>query len=68
MKRTKEQPGSLAGLLLIVTGMLLISTVLLTLSGNGVPVGANGRSLIVMSSAAVLALGAGAFLSARHRK
>jgi len=68
MKRTKEQPGSLAGLLLIVTGMLLISTVLLALSGNGVPVGANGRSLIVMSSAAVLALGAGAFLSARHRK
>jgi len=68
MKKTKEQPGSLAGLLLIVTGMLLLSTVLLIFSGNGSPVGTNGRSLIVMSCAAVLALGAGSFLSARHRK
>jgi hypothetical protein len=68
MKRTKEQPGSLAGLLLIVTGMLLLSTVLLILSGNGGPVGTNGRSLVVMSGVAVLSLGAGAYLSARQPK
>ena len=64
MKRTKQEP-SLAGLLLIVTGMLLLSMLLLNLAGSGT---ANGTSLLVIGSAGLLCLGTGAALSARKKK
>lgn len=67
MKRTKAQP-SLAGVLLIVTGMLLISVVVMDLAGSGHLFRASGAAVLALVCAACLCLGVGAFLSSRKRK
>ncbi|MHC1763892.1 MAG: hypothetical protein AB9869_06230 [Verrucomicrobiia bacterium] len=65
MKKRKEQP-SVAGLLLIVTGMVLLSIIMLTLTGNKVL--QNAKLNIGLGCAAVASLAAGATLSARRTK
>ena len=66
MKKTKEQP-SLAGLLLIVTGMLLISIVMLFLTGSGTT-GSSAGVLTGLGVAGIASLAAGAFLSAGGKR
>jgi hypothetical protein len=66
MKRTKRDEPSVAGLLLIVTGMLLLSMLLLTLLGNST--GQNRGLLIGTACAGVLAVAAGTVLSSRKKK
>jgi xanthine/uracil permease len=65
MKKRKEQP-SVAGLLLIVAGMVLLSIIMLTLTGNKVL--QNAKLNIGLGCAAVASLAAGATLSARRSK
>lgn len=65
MKKRKQQP-SLAGLLLIVTGMVLISIVLLNLTGSRNL--QNVKVMIGLGCAAAVSLAAGATLSARGTK
>lgn len=65
MKKRKEQP-SVAGLLLIVTGMVLLSIIMLTLTGNKAL--QNAKLNIGLGCAAVASLAAGATLSARRSK
>ena len=67
MKRTKQQP-SVAGLLLIVTGMLLISMVLLVLASRQSTMNSQGGFMIGMGCAAVICLGAGTVLSRPKKK
>ena len=67
MKRAKAQP-SVVGLLLIVAGMILLSTLMLILAGNGTPGVDNRGALIGLTCAAVLTLGTGSALSARRRR
>ncbi|MFO1500177.1 MAG: hypothetical protein U1G07_17605 [Verrucomicrobiota bacterium] len=66
-KKSKEQPG-LAGLLLIVTGMLLISVVFLTITGSAALTGTRAKVTAGMTCAAVASLGIGAVLSGRKSK
>ncbi len=65
MKKRKEQP-SVAGLLLIVTGMVLLSIIMLTLTGNRAL--QNAKLNIGLGCAAVASLAAGVTLSARRTK
>ena len=67
MKRTKEQP-SVLGLLLLVTGMLLLSIVLYSLASSGNITAQSGKVLLGLGGAAVVSLGAGAALSGRKHK
>ncbi len=66
MKRRKEQP-SLTGLVLIVTGMLLLSIVFLGFVSSGNMTADTGKVLIGLSGAAVVSLASGAALSARKK-
>ena len=59
MKKTKEQP-SLGGLLLVVTGMLLLSVVLLDLVGNGNLARNNGKVMLGVGCVALGSLAGGA--------
>jgi len=65
MKRTKPQP-SVLGLILIVTGMLLLSILALSLAGTGGT--ANPPVLIGLACAAGATLAIGAALSARKAR
>jgi hypothetical protein len=67
MKRTKTQP-SVLGLLLIVAGMILLSTLLLMLAGRGTVSSENSRLLFTLAGAGILSLVVGSALSARRRK
>lgn len=67
MKRTKEQP-SVAGLLLIVTGMLLISMALLMAASSRSTSQAQVKFMIGMGCAAVVCLASGIALSRPKKK
>ncbi len=66
MKRAKAQP-SLAGLLLIVTGMLLLSIVILGLVSGGNLSRDGARVMAGVGCVAVASLAGGAVLSNRKR-
>jgi LPXTG-motif cell wall-anchored protein len=66
MKKAKEQP-SVAGLLLLVAGMLLISMVVLTWAGSP-STGDNGKMLLGLAGAGLASMIAGAALSGAKRK
>jgi uncharacterized membrane protein YdcZ (DUF606 family) len=66
-KRTKTQP-SVAGLLLVVTGMLLLSILLLNLASTRRGASADATLLLWLGGAAVASLVSGAILSARKGK
>ena len=67
MKRTKEQP-SLAGLLLIVTGMLLLSMLVMGLLSAGNLASENVKIMIGLGAGAIGCLAVGATLSGRKRR
>jgi hypothetical protein len=67
MKRSKAQP-SLAGLLLIVTGMLLLSIVFLQLASSGSLSRDGVKVLGGIGCLAVISLTVGAVLSNRKRR
>ena len=67
MKRKKAQP-SVAGLLLIVTGMLLISMVLLVLASSQSTTKDQGMAMIVLGCVALLCLSGGTILSRSKKK
>ncbi len=64
MKKTKAQP-SLPGLLLVVTGMLLLSIVLLNLGNTTPNTPGPGRGTLGLAGVGLAALVTGAVLSAR---
>jgi hypothetical protein len=64
MKRSKAQP-SVAGLLLIVTGLLLLSIVFLGLASSGTLSGNGLKVLAAVGCAGVASLAIGALLSNR---
>jgi hypothetical protein len=67
MKRIKQEP-SIAGLLLIVTGMLLLSILMLQWTGSSPAAGSSMPLTISLGSAAAVSLAVGAALSSRRRK
>jgi LPXTG-motif cell wall-anchored protein len=67
MKRTKERP-SVAGLILLVAGMLLLSIILLSLTSAGNVTPQGGKWLLFLGCVAAASLAGGAALSGRKRK